>query len=1288
MLASMLDPFILLEGVRDESGALADLRYVEANAAAIAYNQLTREQMIGARLLDLFPGQLEHGPLREYFLTIETGEPTILDDYAYGHEIMAEERRYDIRAAKCGDGIALTWRDVTDRHEAAQRLADSERSYRLLAENSSDVIMLGDATGGLTWVSPSIRSVLGRSPEEVTGFGMGAIIHPDDIPSLREAADRSMTGDADHRYRYRVHCGDGSYRWVEALSHWLPADLNGPGRRLIRLRDIDEQVRAEQDRAASEEMYRLLAENSSDVVFLRDEDLTITWASPACRTVLGVTAADIVGTSINDFVPPEDVVAMGDIIAAMRRTGSAQQYRVRVRVSDGSYRWFAGTSRPITLAGDHERQWVVTLTDIDEQVRAEQDRAASEEMYRLLADNSSDVVSLASDAGIIEWLSPSAEQSLGYRPSDLVGQQSTDYIHPDGLPGLYAGMAATRSTGEDLHTRYRWRLPDGTYRWLEASARAIPDEATGAITAVVSLRDVDEAQRAQQELAASEHRYRLLAENATDVIFQTSDSRTFDWVSESSLATLGWRPEDLVGHSALDFVHPDDVPRLVAEITSSDASGDVARLRSRWRRPDGTYIWVESVGHPYATNDGGTGRIVTIRDVDDEVHAEQDLAEREHLYRLLAENVTDVIMYATADAHFMWASPSAEATLGWTPADLVGHRASEFVHPEDRSRMAHDITTSNQRTIAVDQRYRWRRPDGSYHWVEAIGRPIVDAETGTIVRVVTLREVDAQVRAEQGLQEREELYRLLAENASDVVWQVSEEGLLTWISPSAESVIGRPVDDLLGTPSSNLICPDDRARFVQTVDLVRGGTSATGEFRVCTPDAEPRWMEISLHSAEPHRRSARIATLRDVDDAVRARKGLEFALQHDQDTGLPTRSAMADRIDRALVTLAPGAQLGVLIVGIDLLSDVNDAYGFAADNMVITATATRLATALGRPDLLGRGAGDEFIAILPSIDGAADAVALAERLRAAVRGPLETGGRSLSLTASIGIAVSEPGRTAADLLGEATTALHHAKELGRDRWALADPGRSGEAARRLDLEAAVRAGLDAGEFVPWFQPIVCLTDDSLAGYEALARWQRDGTVREPGSFLDVVVHSQWVTDLDHALVEPSIAVLARQPDDVFVSINVTGLTLARTNYAGRVRESLEGHAVDPHRLHVEVTETMLLNLDDAVLTQMHELASLGVKWYVDDFGTGYSAISHLRDMPVSGLKLDQSFTAGIGRGDATARHLANGLVGLANGLALDTVAEGVETQAEADYLRTLGWKHGQGWLYGRPAPLS
>ena len=266
-------------------------------------------------------------------------------------------------------------------------------------------------------------------------------------------------------------------------------------------------------------------------------------------------------------------------------------------------------------------------------------------------------------------------------------------------------------------------------------------------------------------------------------------------------------------------------------------------------------------------------------------------------------------------------------------------------------------------------------------------------------------------------------------------------------------------------------------------------------------------------------------------------------------------------------------------------------------------------------------------------------------------------------TVSIGIADGRADSDPEQLLRDASLALRKAKNNGRDRYEFADAGLAVEAQHRLSLEAEIREGLRDGQFVPWFQPIISLATGRLAGYEALVRWVRPEGVAEPGS-----LPRRGRTHGPHpsTSTSPSSAGRCRRwprcPQPLFVAVNVTATTLARTPYADVVIQSLAELGADPARLHLEVTETVLLEpLRAGPRAPWSGLAELGVRWYVDDFGTGYSSISHLRDLPVAGLKLDQSFTAGIGAGDATSMQLADALVGLADGLALDTVAEGVET---------------------------
>jgi diguanylate cyclase (GGDEF)-like protein/PAS domain S-box-containing protein len=216
ILDSMLDPHVLLSAVRDDQGTIVDFTYVDANAAACEYMQKSPEQLVGSRLLDLLPGQAGTGMLAMYASAVDSGEPLVLDDYSYPHEILQDERRYDIRAIKVGDALSFTWRDVTERYEATQRVAESEHDYRLLAENASDVVYRTDASAVLQWVSPSVTQALGWERDQVVGAPATDFLHPDDLQRLRSASRSPLHG---HRGReeVRLRTSRGSYLWMAVM---------------------------------------------------------------------------------------------------------------------------------------------------------------------------------------------------------------------------------------------------------------------------------------------------------------------------------------------------------------------------------------------------------------------------------------------------------------------------------------------------------------------------------------------------------------------------------------------------------------------------------------------------------------------------------------------------------------------------------------------------------------------------------------------------------------------------------------------------------------------------------------------------------------------------------------------------------------------------------------------------------------------------------------------------------------------------------------------------------------
>ena len=645
----------------------------------------------------------------------------------------------------------------------------------------------------------------------------------------------------------------------------------------------------------------------------------------------------------------------------------------------------------------------------------------------------------------------------------------------------------------------------------------------------------------------------------------------------------------------------------------------------------------------------------------------------------------------------LWWSDEVYRIFGYPPqafpADYDAFMAA--VHPDDRQLVADALDVALKEGVRYDVRHRIVRPDGQERHV--IEKATVAREAdGRVRRLLgTVRDVTeesyssaAREQAQAALASSEARYRLLAENASDVVWQIGPDGTLDWVSESIRAVLGWAPDDVVGQRAKDFLHPDDLAKRRSLARILDGETGPQN-FRLLRADGSYLWMASSLHPTETPEGMALVGSLRNIQSEVDARVELEHAIGHDSLTGLATRSMTLSRIaDRLRRAADSGDVVGVMCIGIDSLGAINDAYAHAAGDRVLAAVASRIVGAVGDTDLVARGAGNEIHVVLPELRSGADAGVLAERIRGAVAVPIVIGGLSLTPSVSIGIATGGRGSEPEEMLRGAGLAMRQAKLNGRDRYEFLDQEMAVEAQRRLQLESSIREGLQRGEFTPWFQPVVALATADVVGHEALVRWiQADGQPVEAWRFLPVAERGHTIADLDLVVLHKSIELLAGEPASTrFIAVNVSAESLRRGGYDEEVLRALAQWGVASGKLHLEVTETALLNLTDDIRAQVARLADAGVKWYVDDFGTGYSSISHLRDLPIAGLKLDKSFTAGIAAADETCIRLADGLVGLAEGLGLDTVAEGVETHTEERILLDQGWRYGQGWLYGKAVP--
>lgn len=911
-------------------------------------------------------------------------------------------------------------------------------------------------------------------------------------------------------------------------------------------------------------------------------------------------------------------------------------------------------------------------------------------------DLSLDLLAVGNQDGYFTAVNPSWERLLGYSPAEMTERPYLDFVHPDDVAKTIVEARAlqdpTHQTSDFVN---RYRAKNGHYRWLEWTVW--PNEDGTSFNAIG--RDVTEKVESVRELAESERRFRILADNATDVVWERTITGRLVWVSPSVQAVLGWTPEELIGTAAAEVVHPEHLEAARSNMANVLAGVEVPPLETLIRCADGGFRWM-SLSARLRTSENGSllGTIAGLRDIHQQVLARQALADSERKYRRLAQNATDAVFLVDLQGLVEWVSPAVRRVLGYEPAALVGTAADALAHPDDLLLIYdHRLTPAGGGEIragAVERELRVRTATGEYRWMSALSDDARDDGGKVVGRITTLRDIQDQVLARQELIASENRYRILAGNSSDVVWQFDDVGGILWVSQSVRNELGWNPADLIGRNVRDLIHERDRTATAEWLQRLAAGAAIEQlESRPLTADGSYRWVSLQGHPVrdEDGVTTGLIVGMRSIQDEIAAREKWAHAVEHDWLTGLATIPLALTRIQRLIDELPRGRrrQVGVLCVGIDSLKPVNEALSYEAGNRFVRQVGERLATVVGDADLLARGSGDEFLVLLDDLVSGADADGVAEQLRCAVHGTLEIDGVELEPTVSIGAATGGRTAKAGELVRDASLAMHLAKDKGRDRVEFAQPQLAVEAQHRLAVESAVRQGLHDGQFFAWFQPVVNLAGGSLVGFESLIRWVHpDGTVTPPVEFLPVAERSYLIAELDAVVLEQSVDLLRELPAPLHVAVNVSAASLASTDYPRRVNELLNEAGVASDRLRLEVTETALLSIGGPVIDAMRGLADTGVGWYVDDFGTGYSSIAHLRDLPIAGLKLDLSFTAGIREGDLTCEQLAKGLAGLAEGLGLDTIAEGVETPVEAGVLRAQGWLHGQGWLFGRPAPRS
>jgi diguanylate cyclase (GGDEF)-like protein/PAS domain S-box-containing protein len=570
---------------------------------------------------------------------------------------------------------------------------------------------------------------------------------------------------------------------------------------------------------------------------------------------------------------------------------------------------------------------------------------------------------------------------------------------------------------------------------------------------------------------------------------------------------------------------------------------------------------------------------------------------------------------------------------------------------------------------------------------------------------------DAELQAEKekleaGIEERtrdlrkaNDDLRLMAtvvESTSEAIVITDLEGTILVVNDAYRRQSGYPTSELIGA-NPRIMKSDrhDEAFFRGMNERMRVDGTWSGEIwnRRRNGEVFPAWLAINLVRGDDGSPRYYVGVSTDISQLKETEERLNRLAYYDPLTSLPNRALFRERLDRAIKHGERyGQRVALLFLDLDRFKYVNDALGHDAGDRLLVEVAERITRRIRISDTVCRLGGDEFTIILDEMDRGVDAGSVARDIIAELSKPFILKANEVFIGASVGIAIyPDDDTTVEGLVRKADAAMYQAKMAGRDTFSFVSREIESTSQARLALESDLRRGLEREEFFLVYQPIVDIRDGTILGAEALVRWRHgEGDPIPPGRFITLAEETGIIIELGDWVMRQACADAAGWRGtgaEPFVSVNISPRQFDHNGLSGKVRAALEASGLPPRSLVVEITESAIMHNVDATMKTLGALKGLGARLAIDDFGTGYSSLSYLGRFSVDKLKIDQSFTRGIGT-TASSASIINAVIAMARSLGIETVAEGVETEDQRAYLAVRGCDQGQGYLYSKPVELG
>ncbi|MCF7989840.1 MAG: EAL domain-containing protein [Thiohalocapsa sp.] len=1102
----------------------------------------------------------------------------------------------------------------------AQRRAELQRSeLRLQAAERIGGIGSWECdlpSGRMQWSPGMYRLCECDSAAVDAGFdALIARVHPADRERVRTYFDASLRDGGGHTIDYRLRMDDGRVKWMNERAEIIHR-LNGRALRAAgTLQDITARKQSELVQLRRNRLYAMLSESNQAIVRARDEQALF---DAVCRFVVapggfgmacialsdagGVLHAESVWRASN-AEPDRDPLADPILASIARRAYVSECAQVSVsddaRDGDSSNGARADESRiavafPVqqservigTLMVQTEpgedcsrveqrllQEIALDLSFALEKLRQSRALRDSEEKYRLLVENQTDLVVKVDAEGRFEFASPSYCRMFGKRERELLGRRFMPLVHEDDRATTNAAMQRLMRPPHRAYLEQRAKTIHG-WRWLGWSDTAVLDE-QGMITSIIGVgRDIHRRKRAEAALSRSEAHFRELVENMNEgvVVYEAVDNGD-DFVvrnmNPAALHYIGDRPRRQVIGSRLRKLFPAvDSTGLLATMQRVWTTGVPERLPSSHYVGAGLDLWLSSFIYRLSS-----GRLVGIfRDM-----TEQRRAERELRIAAAAFQAQEGIIITDADANIERVNAAFTRITGYTPAEVEGRNPNVLKsgrHPKN---------------FYVDM---WQR-----------------------------------IR-EEGYWEGE-------------IWNKCKDGglVLEWL----------------------------------TISAVKDEEAATTHY---------------------------VGSFVDITERKRSEDRIHELAFFDSLTGLANRRLLRERLGHAMSNGERGGQVGaVLMLDLDHFKNLNDTRGHDAGDALLVEVARRLDRCVRQSDTVARLGGDEFVVLLEDLgtdlsqaSHAADLVA--EKIRRVARKDYDLPGvKDFHATCSVGVTLYRGlDDSVEDVLKQADVALYEAKRAGRDAVRFFNAQMQQAVEHRARLESALHRALANGELALCYQPQV-RADGSVNSVEALLRWHtpKSGQI-SPGSFIPVAEETGLIVPIGRWVMHTVCAQLQRWQKDpamrgLSISLNVSARQFRQADFVEQVLEAIDDTGIDPARVCLELTESVVLQGLDEVIARIRRLKSYGIAFSLDDFGTGYSSLSYLKRLPLDEVKIDTSFVQDV-PGDMNDSAIVRTILAMGRSLRIKVIAEGVETEQQRDFLAQNGCDAYQGYLFAKPMNID